>query len=192
MADCIWRSWPRSMKTINRGEFPEWCRERGLELVDREWPNYREAERYTFLIKLPGTPYRAVALARLCFPISYESPFQGAMIWFRDWGTWNEMDEETGNFTVQQLRAAQGETRPLIEVPGHVFTSGEFADARAFWTVPMIFGWDAILFPKQNDYFVFNSHDEVVCFVARTKEKHTALISEFKDWKPEENDWYFR
>jgi hypothetical protein len=180
------------MRTINRVEFPEWCRERSLELVDREWPNYREVGRHTFLVKLPDTPYRAVALARLCFPRSYEAPFHGAMIWFRDWGIWSDVDEATGMFTLQRLRGAHGETRPLIEAPGHIFTGGEFADARAFWTLPMIFGWDAILFPEQNDYFVLNSHDEVVSFVSRSKETHSQLIEEFKDWNPEESDWYFR
>jgi hypothetical protein len=179
------------MRTINRIEFPEWCQERDLALVDREWPNYREAERQAFLIKLPDKPYRAVALARLCFPSSYEAPFQGAMIWFRDWGIWNALDEETGDFILQRLRAAHGETRPLIEAPGHIFGAHEFADARAFWTLPMIFGWDAILFPEQNDYFVFNSHDEVISFVSRTKETHSRLMKEFKDWEPEESDWYF-
>lgn len=101
------------------------------------------------------------------------------------------MDEETCMFVVQRLRGAHGETRPLIETPGHSFTSGEFAEARAFWTLPMIFGWDAILFPEQNDYFVFNSHDEVISFVSRTKETHSQLIEDFKDWDPEESDWYF-
>lgn len=114
------------------------------------------------------------------------------MVWFRDWGIWNELDEETGNLTLQRLRAAHGETRPLMETPGHLFSSNEFAEARAFWTLPMTFGWDAILFPEQNDFFVFNSHDEVISFVSRTKETHSRLMKEFKDWEPEESDWYFR
>ena len=94
-------------------------------------------------------------------------------------------------FTLQRLRGAHGEARPLIEAPGHIFTGSEFADARAFWTLPMIFGWDAILFPEENEYFVLNSHDEVVSFVSRSKETHSLLIEELKDWNPEESDWYF-
>lgn len=179
------------MKTIARAEFAEWCLQRGLESASREWPFYRGLERQSFLIKLPDSPYRTVALARLCFPVRDETPFSGAMVWFREWGIWAEMDEETCMFVVQRLRGAHGETRPLIETPGHSFTSGEFAEARAFWTLPMIFGWDAILFPEQNDYFVFNSHDEVISFVSRTKETHSQLIEDFKDWDPEESDWYF-
>ena len=179
------------MRTISRIEFPGWCGERGLELIEREWPNYLVAERLTFLLKLPDKPSRAIALARLCFPFSSETPFQGAMIWFRDWGIWNEMDEETGSLTLERLRTAHGETRPLREAPGHIFSGQEFLDARAFWTLPIIFGWDAILFPEQNDYFVFNSHDEVISFVSRTQGTHSRLMKEFEDWEPEESDWYF-
>ena len=89
------------------------------------------------------------------------------------------------------MREALGEMRPLIEAPGHVFSPNEFADARAFWTLPIIFGWDAILFPEQSDYFVFSSHDEVICFVSRTNEAHSRLLEEFKDWGPEDDGWYF-
>ena len=102
------------------------------------------------------------------------------------------MDEETGMRVIQHLRAAFGETRPLIETPGHVFSVDEFVDARAFWTLPIIFGWDAMLFPESSDYFVFNSHDEFISLVCRTKETYSRLLDEFKDWNPEESDCYFR
>jgi hypothetical protein len=97
------------------------------------------------------------------------------MIWFRDWGIWNEVDEEMGARVIRQMRAGLGETRELMEVPGHIFSPEEFVDARAFWTWPVFLGWDAILFPQKSDYFVFNSHDEVVCFVAREKQLHMEL-----------------
>jgi hypothetical protein len=66
------------------------------------------------------------------------------MIWLREWGIWNELDEETGKVTLPGLRATGGETRPRTEASGHIFFGAEFADARAFWTLPMIFGWDTI------------------------------------------------
>jgi hypothetical protein len=180
------------MDTITRSDFSNWCTKRGLDVVDREWPRYRDAGRHSFLLKLPELPYRSVALARMCFPGTYDESFRGAMVWIREWGIWAEIDEATAMYVIEQLRAAHGRTEPLIESPGHVFSHSEFVDARAFWTWPMIVGWDAILFPEAADYFVFNSHDEVVCFVARTKEKYGLLLNEFKDWKPEETEWYFR
>ena len=32
------------------------------------------------------------------------------------------------------------------------FSGKEFVDARAFWTLPIIFRWEAILFPDNSDY----------------------------------------
>src|ERR1051325_8459418 len=124
------------MNTIEKSGFTKWCTNKGLEIADREWPIYKSTEPLSFLIKLPDNPYRGVALARMCFPGRVNSPFKGAMVWFREWGVWNKVDEETGMQTVQRLRAALGETRPLIEAPGHLFSVQEFPDARAFWNEP--------------------------------------------------------
>ena len=97
-----------------------------------------------------------------------------------------------GMRVIGQMRAALGESRELTEAPGHIFSEKEFVDARAFWTLPMIFGWDAILFPDKSDYFVFTSHDEVVCFVARERQTYADLLEQLKTWEPEESAWYFR
>jgi hypothetical protein len=89
-----------------------------------------------------------------------------------------------------QMRAGLGETRVLIDTPGHV-SKEEFVDAQAFWTWPMFVGWDALLFPLKSDYFVFTSHDEVVCVVARDRAVYSKLLEQFSIWKPEESAWYF-
>lgn len=156
------------------------------------WPYYQRTGRYSFILELPKQSSRVVALARSCFPFGEEEAFLGATVWFRDWGIWNELDEEVGLRIAVQMRAALGETRSLLDVPGHVFASSEFVDARAFWTLPMIFGWDAILFPEREDYFVFTSHDEFVCLISQSEERHAALPKVFKDGEPKVNDWYFR
>ena len=181
------------MRTLTREDFSEWCKARGLVSVDREWPYYRGAGHHSFLVKLPDRPSRVLALARWCFPGSDRGPsFDGAMVWLRDWGIWTEVDEEMGMRVMSQMRAGLGESRELSEAPGHIFSEKEFVDARAFWTLPMIFGWDAILFPDKSDYFVFTSHDEVVCFVARERQTYADLLEQLKTWEPEESAWYFR
>jgi hypothetical protein len=180
------------MRTIGRAEFGVWCNEHGLEMADREWPTYRGDGHHSIVLKLPSPPYKSVALARICFPNAFQEPFQGAMVWFRDWGIWNEADEETAMYVIERLRQAEAEKRPLMEAPGHIFSREEFLSARAFWAWPIIVGWDAFLIPEVGNYFVFNSHDEIICFVARTEETYKALLNEFKNWQPEESDWYFR
>jgi hypothetical protein len=179
------------MKTLKKSEFPEWCQNQNLVAGDREWPRHADVQPLSFLVKLPDSAARTIALARLCFPFNDDGSFQGAMVWIREWGIWSEVDEETGLCAVKRLRSDLGISTPLIEEPGHVLGEEEFAEARVLWTIPMIFGWDAILFPRQSDYFVFNSHDEVVSFVSRSNETHGRLLKEFQEWKPEEDGWYF-
>jgi len=179
------------MKTLSPLEFSQWCDGRGIELDDRKWLRFRVEDRLTFLAKLPKGPYQTVALARWCFPFGEDWQFPGAVVYFREWGIWNTPDEEMGMCAVQRMRAAYGESRELTEAPAQVFSEAEFADARAFWTLPMILGWDAFLIPESLDYFVFNSHDEVVSFVCRTKERYDQLLESFKDWDIEKGDWYF-
>ncbi len=180
------------MKTLNPIEFARWCDGHGIELGDRRWLQFRVEDKLTFLVKLPkGPPYKAVALARMCFPFTEGKQFLGAVVYFREWGIWNSLDEEMGMCTVQKMRAAYGENRGLSEAPAQVFSEDEFPDARAFWTLPIILGWDAFLIPESPDYFVFNSHDEVVSFVCRTKQRYEQLLDAFKDWDIEKGDWYF-
>jgi hypothetical protein len=180
------------MKTLNTLEFSQWCDGRGIERDDRKWLRFQAEERLTFLIKLPnGPPYKAVALARECFPFAEGKPFPGAVVYFREWGIWNTLDEEMGMCAVRKMRAAYGENRGLSDAPAQVFSETEFADARAFWTLPMVLGWDAFLIPENPEFFVFNSHDEVIAFVCRTKERYDQLLDSFKDWDIEKGDWYF-
>ena len=75
-----------------------------------------------------------------------------------------------------------GRSEACGEAPAQFFSEDEFPDARVFWTVPIILGWDAFLIPENPDYFVFNGHDEVVSFVCRTKERYEQLLDAFKDW----------
>lgn len=179
------------MKTISHSEFRLWCNQHGLQVAEREWLSYANGPQLSFTVKLQDSPYKVVAFASSCFQVDDNAPFEGAMIWYRDWGIWNRVDEETFAQTIQMLRAELGERRPLIDAPGHIFLNEEHVAARIFWTQPMLIGWDAILLPDKRDYFVFTSHDQVTAIVSRTSETHSRLIQEFKDWNPIEDGWYF-
>jgi hypothetical protein len=179
------------MKTLTQSDINAWCVEHGLVTAAKDWPMYEGMDRFTFLVKLPKSAYQTVALARWCFPFDQDGPFSGGMVWFKEWGIWDYVDEETGMSLLQKFRASAGERRALKEAPGHLFQESEFADARACWSLPVIFGWDAFLFPSGSEYFVFNSHDEVLSIVSRNLATHETLLNQFKDWEIEKGDWYF-
>jgi len=41
-----------------------------------------------------------------------------------------------------------GRSEACGEAPAQFFSEDEFLDARVFWTVPIILGWDAFLIPE--------------------------------------------
>jgi len=107
------------------------------------------------------------------------------MIWFKEWGIWNDPDEEAWMKLLEKFRTAADEHRTLRQAPGHLFQESEFVEAKACWSLPVIFGWDAFLFPESSDYFAFNSHDEVLSIVSRNLATHEALLNQFGDWEIE-------
>jgi len=180
------------MKAITKPEIAAWCDDHGLVATDGGWPTYRDADRYTFLVKLPKAAPRLVALALYCFPFNQDGFFLGGMIWFKEWGIWNDPDEEAWMKLLEKFRTDADEHRTLRQAPGHLFQESEFVEAKACWSLPVIFGWDAFLFPESSDYFAFNSHDEVLSIVSRNLATHEALLNQFGDWEIEKGAWYFR
>src|SRR5580692_9792767 len=125
------------MKTMTKLEIAAWCDGHGLEETHGGWPTYRDADRYTFLVKLPKSGPQLVALARWCFPFNQDGSFPGAMIWFKGWGIWNDVDEAAWMKLLERFRASSDEHRTLSESPGHLFQESEFVDARACWSLPV-------------------------------------------------------
>jgi hypothetical protein len=53
-----------------------------------------------------------------------------------------------------------GETRPLLQSPGHVFEEGEIDDAISFVTLAVLFLWDSYVVTPKRSKLLFYSHDE--------------------------------
>ena len=115
-----------------------------------------------------------------------------SLIWFTDWGVWNEIHERAGMYIIEQMRRANGEGEPLIGKPGHLFEASEAAALQSFLILPVFFSWDAYLAPISGEYFVFNSHDEFVCLLSKTRKTHERMKEVLRDWNPKEEDHYFR
>jgi hypothetical protein len=161
------------------------CDERGLFFVhpeakclDLEYP--AKLERLPFLARLLGT-------------LGYDdADFEGALIWFTDWGVWNARDEAPGYRVIEAMNAAVGQPISFEAAPGHSFRGDELTNAVAMLLQPMIFGWDAYYFPRWSfgvgEFFLYVSHDSYVSVVTRTTafyEKAFAILREL-DLHPKE------
>jgi hypothetical protein len=92
-------------------------------------------------------------------------------------------------FMLEQMRAASGEQKPLIEKPGQLFDSSEATALQSFLILPVLFSWDAYLAPQSGEYFVFNSHDEFVDVVSASQRTHERLFQDLQIWDPKPSEW---
>jgi hypothetical protein len=125
--------------------------------------------RYTRHLKVPpfvvarvdlelGT-FLALPLAR---DIAKWLPQCGRLLWITAWGVWPSSEDQN---LFRRLRASYGETRYLIETPGHLFATTEMEDLTTYLSLAIGFGWDAVLLTTQMEFpTTFVSHDEYMTF----------------------------
>jgi hypothetical protein len=138
--------------------------------------------------KLERLPYLARQLATLGYE---EHDFQGALLWFTEWGVWNTAEEGVGYRLVEDLHSAAGQPKSFEAGPGHRFRADELTETIGMLLLPMIFGWDAVYVPQwsygTDQFFLHVSHDSYVTIVTRTKEFHDKVFDLLKslDFQPE-------
>lgn len=125
-------------------------------------------------IEYPAKLERLPFVARFLATVGYESEsFEGALLWFKEWGVWNRSDESIGYRLVEAMNQAAGQPRAFEAAPGHLFRTDELADLTAMLLQPMVFGWDAYYLPRwsfgTDEFFLFVSHDSFISVVTRTK-----------------------
>jgi hypothetical protein len=180
------------MRAMASDEAKAWCEKRSISVSDNRFLRYG-GSKLCFTLGLPEKPSRLVALAAWLLQRSDETPFQGALLWIRQWGIWSKGSEEAGMKIMEALRQAHGEMKPLKDAPAMLFGPEELRDLHAFFIQPLLFGWDAFMVPVSGEYFSFTSHDELICVVAKTEECLRGLMKWLRDWAPQKDDpYYFR
>lgn len=181
------------MKALNKEEVRTWCQHRSVKLTSDDYLYFDGHERRCIAIDLPEKPYGLVALANALLPYTESVPFQGALLWIRQWGVWNEFVERAGVRVLEIMRRIHGDTESLEEAPGYLFDSQELIDVQTCFIQPLLIGWDAFLIPESGDYLVATSHDETTFVLSRTAQTHERILAELQPWNPREDEKrYFR
>jgi hypothetical protein len=131
--------------------------------------------------------YRLTNLAGCLLPYR-EDAFEPCLLWFTDWGMWNDHHERVAHRLVSLLRAAHDVKRQFIETPAHLFDASESIDAQTLLTTAMVVSWDVCLIPEHGDFFVYNSHHEYVDVVSRNAVVHADRLRALKEWGAHEVD----
>jgi hypothetical protein len=178
------------LQALTNDQARAWCEREGFRVSTNRYISYSSNTHHGLTLNLDTKPSRIIALANYLVP-DWGGEFKGALLWFTDWGIWNDHHEETGMKIVDQLRTPTKGS--LIDMPAQLFGPNERNLMQAFFVVPLLFSWDAFLIPEGEDYFVFVSHDEIAGIIARDEIACDRRFSELESWKPEKNDsWYFK
>jgi hypothetical protein len=170
-----------------------WCQRRSIRVTSSGHLYFDAHERRCIAIELPEKPYQLVALGNALLPYAESVPFQGALLWIRQWGVWNELVERAGLRVMEIVRGIHGDSTPLEEAPGYLFDAQELIDLQVCLIQPLLIGWDAFLVPESGDYIVATSHDETTCVLSRTAQTHERILAELQPWNPrEDQERYFK
>lgn len=140
------------MKVLSSEEAKLWCRQHGIALSDRGMPAFPDSvEKF----EIPEDAQKRVYLVSQAM-----LPFRGEpvlLVWFNDWAVWPSGQRM---HVFDRFRMSYGETRWLINSPGHVFDQGEIEDAISFVTLAALFLWDCYVLTPKRSKVLFLSHDE--------------------------------
>src|SRR5262249_51829010 len=139
-----------AMKVLSEQEATLWCQAHEVSLY-LGMPDKSSAE---FRFKIPVDAQARVLLVENAMKNFANEPL--CLMWFDNWGVWSGQRLHV----FDRFRTSYGETRPLIESPGHLFNQTEIEDATSFATIAVLFLWDCyVLVPRLRKLLYF-SHDE--------------------------------
>lgn len=152
---------------------------------DGREPFFTHSEAACIDVEYPPKLERLPFFARYLSTIGYDDwDFEGALIYFKEWGVWNLSDEGVGYRIVERMHAAAGQSVSFEVAPGHEFRADELTDAVGMLMQPMIFGWDAFYLPRWSygtgQFFLHVSHDSFVNIVTRTKEFNDRVFQQLE------------
>ncbi|HXZ12793.1 MAG TPA: hypothetical protein VEG64_10395 [Candidatus Sulfotelmatobacter sp.] len=181
------------MKALMKDEARAWCQSRSVKAAGDGYLYFDTPERHCIAIELPEKPYQLVELANTLLPYGESVPFQGALLWIREWGVWNELVERVGYRVLELTRRLHGQAVSMEQAPGYLFDAEELVDLEVCLVQPLLIGWDAFMVPQSGDYLVATSHDETTCVLSRTLQIHEKMRAELQAWNPrEDKEWYFK
>jgi hypothetical protein len=140
------------LKFLSKEETSLWCSRNKIVLSDSGLPERSDA---TTKFEIPEDAGKRVYLVSRCMAAFNGIPH--LLVWFDGWDVWPSGQRM---HIFDRLRLSYGETRPLVQSPGHVFDKDEFDDAISFVTLAVLFLWDCYVVTPDSSSLLFFSHDE--------------------------------
>jgi hypothetical protein len=144
------------MKCISVRDCQAWADERGVVLNDTASSFSRGPilDRFRFPTPVAARAQGAL-LQGLVEALTRVSP---SLLWITDWPLYKAHEMAL----ILRIRAGYGESRPLLDAPGHLFDQDDRDILEGMLTLIAAFGWDAYFVPGEGKSIVFASHHELI------------------------------
>ena|ERR1035437_7113287 len=106
--------------------------------------------------------------------VEFMGTSETGLLWFTSWPLYSE--EEMALF--QGYRKSLGESRQLIDSPGHIFDKSELQSVECLLDMALFFLWSASLFDGAGNIVVRLSQDEFIDIYAKDEERLEAVKKE--------------
>jgi hypothetical protein len=147
----MWKVPPTDMHVVTNDEARRWCAEHGLPFDHLpHWTDTRIQDGVRFLTDRK----QSVVEALIRHIVGYDA-FDEGIVWITDWPLYKP-DEMA---VITRFRGSIGESRQLIDAPGHIFGAKETPDCIGCFNLCVQYFWDALLFVPTSGLLIFNSHD---------------------------------
>jgi hypothetical protein len=156
------------MRCLTYSECAKWCSPRDFPTRHIEgyvvgpYPNITSPPFHFVEFTIPADSGQKVAFGRFLY--SLVEPAPELLFWLGDWAVWPSSQHMP---LFARLRQALGESRPLIEAPGHLLTPDEADDAVSILVVSLQFVWNCHILTSSGRDAVFVSHDDIGWFASR-------------------------
>jgi hypothetical protein len=140
------------MRVLSSREAAAWCHAHDVALSEYGLPDRSDA---ALRFEIPEDAQKRVVLVnRAMQTFGDESHF---LVWFDDWAVWPSGQRM---HVFDRFRMSYGETRRLIDSPGHLFDGTEIEDGISFVTISTLFLWDCYVVNPGRTKLLYLSHDE--------------------------------
>ena len=164
------------MKILTKQQTEDWLARKLHFSLDRDSlkSRFEQPLRYALPTDSGQKTHLARALRKMILPQAE------GLLWITGWGVWPSAENVD---LFYGFRKSLGETRFLIDAPGHMFSEPDLADIECLLDITLYFFWDASLVEGSGECVVKISHDEHIDVYATNKSRLKMFQELFDDIK---------
>ena len=151
------------MRFLTPAEWQAWCSERQVPLREVGWIRPDISADHFHIADVPYKSDSGGKIGMARFLYSLVRPEPETLLLVDEWAVWPS-SQHMPLFT--RFRQALGESRPLIETPGHLVCASDSNDDVSIIVTSLLFIWDCYGISSSGRDAFYISHDEVCYFAS--------------------------